>query len=59
MTSGIYKIENTINGKIYIGCSKDIEKRFKQHRLKSKNNSRIPTTNKIKVLSKKKKVYND
>lgn len=29
--SGIYKITNTINGKIYIGCSKEIEKRWKAH----------------------------
>ena len=31
MTCGIYKIENLINGKIYIGQSKHIEKRFQQH----------------------------
>lgn len=35
MRTGIYKITNTINGKIYIGQSKDIERRFKQH-IKSK-----------------------
>lgn len=29
--SGIYKITNIINGKCYIGCSKDIKKRWKQH----------------------------
>lgn len=28
---GIYKIENKVNGKIYIGQSQDIERRFKQH----------------------------
>lgn len=28
---GIYKIENLINGKIYIGKSIDIQKRFKTH----------------------------
>lgn len=28
---GIYKIENLINNKVYIGQSKDIEKRFKNH----------------------------
>lgn len=35
MTCGIYKIENLINGKIYIGQSKHIEKRFQQHCRKS------------------------
>lgn len=29
---GIYKIENRINGKIYIGKSKNIKKRFIQHK---------------------------
>jgi len=32
MISGIYKIENKINGKFYIGSSKNIEKRFKVHK---------------------------
>lgn len=31
MTTGIYKITNKINGKIYIGCSKEIETRWKAH----------------------------
>ena len=31
MTSGIYKIENKKTGQIYIGQSKNIEKRFKKH----------------------------
>jgi len=31
-TSGIYKIQNNVTGSIYIGCSKNIEKRFKQHK---------------------------
>lgn len=31
MTIGIYKITNTVNGKVYIGKSQDIEERFKQH----------------------------
>lgn len=31
MTSGIYKITNLKDGSIYIGQSKNIEKRFKQH----------------------------
>lgn len=29
--SGIYKIVNINNEKVYIGSSKDIEKRFKEH----------------------------
>lgn len=32
MTRGIYKIENLINGKLYIGQSVQIEKRFEQHK---------------------------
>ena len=31
MTIGIYKITNTVNGKIYIGKSQNIEKRFNEH----------------------------
>ena len=31
MTCGIYKIENIINGKIYIGQSIEIENRWKKH----------------------------
>lgn len=34
-TSGIYKITNKINGKCYVGCSKNIEKRWKEHSLGS------------------------
>jgi hypothetical protein len=34
---GIYKIENLINGKCYVGQSVDIEKRFSQHRRDSQN----------------------
>lgn len=30
--SGIYKIENLINHKVYIGQSKDIKSRFNQHK---------------------------
>lgn len=29
---GVYKILNTINGKFYIGSSKDIESRWRQHK---------------------------
>lgn len=32
---GIYKITNTLNGKVYIGQSKNIEKRWKEHIRKS------------------------
>jgi len=35
--NGIYKITNQTNGKIYIGSSSDIQKRWDQHR-KSLNN---------------------
>lgn len=31
---GIYKIENMVNGKVYIGQSKNVYKRFSQHRAK-------------------------
>lgn len=31
MITGIYKYQNKINGKIYIGQSQDIERRFQQH----------------------------
>jgi len=39
MSCGIYKITNIINGKIYIGKSKDTKKRFKEHIKKLKNNT--------------------
>ena len=32
MTTGIYKITNLVNGKVYIGASKNIEKRWCAHR---------------------------
>ena len=35
---GIYKIENLINGKIYIGQSIDIEDRWKRHLFESRSN---------------------
>lgn len=31
-TIGIYKITNKVNGKIYVGSSKEIEKRFRRHK---------------------------
>ncbi len=38
MQSGIYRIRNTINGKVYIGSTKNFTKRWKQHvRMLSKN----------------------
>ena len=38
---GIYKIENKINGKIYIGQSNNIQRRIKEHQIKGAS-SRIP-----------------
>ena len=35
--SGIYKIENIINHKIYIGQSKDIETRWEHHKWELNN----------------------
>lgn len=35
---GIYKIENNINGKVYIGQSVDVDKRFKAHKTLLRNN---------------------
>lgn len=35
MTCGIYKIENKINGKVYIGQSVDIERRWNEHKSRS------------------------
>ena len=32
MSIGIYKIENLVNHKVYIGQSKNIERRFREHR---------------------------
>ena len=32
MTTGIYKITNLVNGKVYIGASKNIEKRWSSHK---------------------------
>lgn len=32
---GIYKIENMVNNKVYIGCSNDIERRWNDHRTRA------------------------
>ena len=34
MITGIYKITNRINGKVYIGQSIDIRRRWRQHRVR-------------------------
>lgn len=39
MTIGLYKITNTVNGKYYIGSSKEIEKRWLCHKGKLNNNT--------------------
>lgn len=33
-TAGAYQIQNTVSGKVYIGSSKNIEGRFRQHKTK-------------------------
>ena len=38
---GIYKIQNLINGKVYIGQSINIERRFHQHKYDDSQNSVI------------------
>ena len=32
MKTGVYKITNLVNGKVYIGASKDIERRWRDHK---------------------------
>jgi group I intron endonuclease len=32
MNTGIYKIENTVNGKLYVGSAVDIQRRLEKHR---------------------------
>lgn len=39
--TGIYKIENTVNGKVYIGQSKNIEERWKSHIRASKSKASV------------------
>ena len=36
MICGIYKIVNKVNGKLYIGQSRDVEKRWREHKRRSK-----------------------
>lgn len=38
---GIYKIENLLNGKVYIGQSINIEERWKQHKYKAFNTNEV------------------
>ena len=38
MDTGVYKITNTANGKIYLGQAVDIQKRFKHHKSRLSNN---------------------
>lgn len=38
-TCGIYKFENLINGKIYIGQSIDIERRYREHKSMNKDST--------------------
>ena len=38
MMIGIYKIENKVNGKVYIGQSVNIESRWKGHKSNLRNN---------------------
>lgn len=40
-TSGVYQIVNIVNGRKYIGSSKNIEKRFEEHRKNLKTNKHI------------------
>ena len=48
---GIYKITNKSNGKMYIGQSNDIQRRFYEHQTKGES-SRIPLDIEIKELGK-------
>lgn len=48
---GIYKITNKENGRMYIGQSNDIERRFIEHQTKGET-SRIPLDKEIKKLGK-------
>lgn len=41
MKSGVYRIVNNLNGDFYIGSSKNLEKRFRQHKATFKQNKTI------------------
>lgn len=45
---GIYKIQNLVNGKIYIGQSVHIQARFSQHKREAKNGNTRPLYNAIR-----------
>lgn len=45
---GIYKIKNLLNGKVYIGQSIDIKRRFKDHKKEIKNNNVYPLYHSIR-----------
>lgn len=47
MSCGIYKITNLINGHMYIGMSKDIEKRFSDHKTKAIHSKRKDDLDKV------------
>lgn len=38
---GIYKIQNKVNGKVYVGASRNIKARFRQHKSTLRNNVHI------------------
>lgn len=40
MSCGIYKITNKENGHMYIGLSKNIERRFSDHKTKALNSKK-------------------
>lgn len=41
MSCGVYKITNIINGKVYIGCSNDIEDRWYKHKYEASHSELI------------------
>ena len=45
---GIYKIQNLINGKIYIGQSVHIKARFNAHKSEARNGNTRPLYNAIR-----------
>lgn len=48
---GIYKIQNLINGKIYIGQSVHVKTRFNQHKAEARNGNNRPLYNAIRKYS--------